>query len=114
VKTLQRTSACYFDRSFQWSAATSIVLMYGTAQVGICGYIHAVSAIPAEHFGCGISRLVADHAGFDGCGVGAETWLLKRIRNRNETCRAYLRQEKDHILPYLVPTHGVIALDQSD
>ena len=51
VKTLEGTSTCYFDRRLQWSALTRVVLMYGTAKVGICGYIHAEFAIDSGRFG---------------------------------------------------------------
>src|SRR5580693_4180971 len=45
MKTLEGTSAGYLDGNFQRSALTRVVLMDGTAKAGICGHIHAVSAI---------------------------------------------------------------------
>ena len=51
VKTLQGTSAGYFNRHFQGSALTRVVLMYGPAKVGVCGYIHIELAIDPLRFG---------------------------------------------------------------
>src|ERR1700730_672535 len=43
-----------------------------------------------------------------------ESWIRASIRNRDQPCRAYVRQEKNHILHHLAPVPRVFALDQVD